>query len=193
MIILKVTPLTTPLDLGAFLSGANYDVQQVTNQEIKVLAYPSGAPVSVILPPSTINAQQNLNVVVADALGTAGVVNAITIQAGLSATAVQASFTGSIAGTVLTVTAVGSGALANGQTIDGLGVVAATAITSLGTGTGGVGTYNINNSQTVSSESMTSGTVETINGASTIVVSTNYGSADLQILTTGAWVGGLNP
>lgn len=65
------------------------------------------------------------------------------------------SFTASMSGTVMTVTAVGSGVtLGIGQTIYGAGIAANTTITSLGTGTGGTGTYNINNSQTVSSESM---------------------------------------
>jgi hypothetical protein len=70
------------------------------------------------------------------------------------------TFTGSIAGTTLTVTAVVSGTLAVGQLITGTGVSAsppgslATYITALGTGTGGVGTYTISVSQTVSSRSM---------------------------------------
>ncbi len=68
----------------------------------------------------------------------------------------SASFTASTAGTVLTVTAVASGALQVGQTISGTGVTAGTTITSYGTGTGGVGTYNISVSQTVASEAMTS-------------------------------------
>ena len=62
-----------------------------------------------------------------------------------------ASVTGFISGTVLDVTAVTSGALVVGQTIFGTGVADDTVITALGTGSGGVGTYNINNSQTVSS------------------------------------------
>jgi hypothetical protein len=55
----------------------------------------------------------------------------------------SAVVTGSIASTVLTVTAVSSGALAIGQVISGTGVTAGTYIVSLGTGTGGVGTYNL--------------------------------------------------
>jgi hypothetical protein len=67
------------------------------------------------------------------------------------------SFTGSISGTTLTVSAVASGkAIAVGDHIGGTGVTAETTVSSLGTGTGGVGTYNVNNSQTVGSESMTS-------------------------------------
>lgn len=72
------------------------------------------------------------------------------------ANGIASTFTGSITGTVLTVTANTQGTLAVGQTITGLGVAAGTTITSLGTGTGQTGDYNINNSQTVGSETMTS-------------------------------------
>jgi hypothetical protein len=71
------------------------------------------------------------------------------------------SFTGSISGTTLTVSAVTSGTLAVGQLIVGTGVSAsppgsnATYITALGTGSGGVGTYTVGVSQTVSSTAMT--------------------------------------
>ena len=74
-----------------------------------------------------------------------------------------AQFTGSIAGAVLTVSAVASGFLALGQTVSGLGIPKGTTISSLGTGAGGVGTYNLSsNVGTVASESMTSATVVTV-------------------------------
>jgi hypothetical protein len=63
--------------------------------------------------------------------------------------------TGSIATRVLTVTAATQGALAVGSSLyDGpLGtIVPGTVIVSLGTGTGGIGTYNLNVSQTVTPE-----------------------------------------
>ncbi|CAB4123429.1 hypothetical protein UFOVP43_10 [uncultured Caudovirales phage] len=63
-------------------------------------------------------------------------------------------FTGSITTTVLTVTAVTSGTLYVGQTIQGSGVAAKTIITALVTGTGGTGTYTVSASQTVASEIM---------------------------------------
>jgi hypothetical protein len=62
--------------------------------------------------------------------------------------------TGSISGTTLTVTAVTSGTLALGQTIQGSTVTAQTIITAFGTGTGGAGTYTVNNSQTVTSRTL---------------------------------------
>lgn len=66
-----------------------------------------------------------------------------------------ASFTGSISGTTLTVTAVsGPGAISVGNPITGAGVTAGTYVTALGSGTGGTGTYTVSASQTVGSESM---------------------------------------
>jgi len=62
--------------------------------------------------------------------------------------------TGAIAGTTLTVSAVSSGTLYVGQTIQGAGVTANTMITALGTGTGGTGTYTVSTSQTVASETL---------------------------------------
>jgi microcystin-dependent protein len=75
--------------------------------------------------------------------------------------ATTASVTGIIsngsgaAGTILNVTAVGSGTLAIGQVITGTGITANTRITALGTGTGGTGTYTVNVSQLVASTTIT--------------------------------------
>ena len=63
-------------------------------------------------------------------------------------------FTGSISTTTLTVTAITSGSLALGQTIQGTGVTSGTIITALDTGTGGTGDYDVNKSQTVSSSTL---------------------------------------
>lgn len=75
---------------------------------------------------------------------------------------VGASFTGSISGNVLTVTALASGAISAGQVVGGTGITAGTAITSLGTALGGnganaIGTYYINLAYPggISSEPMT--------------------------------------
>lgn len=62
--------------------------------------------------------------------------------------------TASMAGTTMTITAVSSGTLYVGQTIQGAGIATQTIITALGTGSGGTGTYTINNSQTIASETM---------------------------------------
>ena len=65
------------------------------------------------------------------------------------------AFTGSIAGTTLTVTDVTYGTLEVGQTIYAYyaspGIIAGTTITAFGTGTGGVGTYTVSISQVVPS------------------------------------------
>lgn len=68
----------------------------------------------------------------------------------------QASVTASITGNVMTVSAVGSGTLYVGNTLSGTGVTVGTVILSQLTGTtGGVGTYNVSPSQTVSSTTVT--------------------------------------
>jgi hypothetical protein len=65
------------------------------------------------------------------------------------------AFTGSISGTTLTVTAITSGQIFVGQTLSGTGVTAGQTIAAFLTGTGGVGTYTIASSQTLSSTSLT--------------------------------------
>jgi len=62
--------------------------------------------------------------------------------------------TAAITGTTLTVASVTSGTLYVGQTIQGAGITTQTIITALGTGTGGAGTYTVNNSQTIASITM---------------------------------------
>ena len=72
---------------------------------------------------------------------------------------IGASFTGSISGNILTVTAIASGAIAQGQTLSGTGITAGTKITQFLTGAGGnineTGTYQVNIPQTVASTSIT--------------------------------------
>lgn len=63
----------------------------------------------------------------------------------------RAKFTASVSGTVLTVTAVTYGTIQVGMTLAGNAVLSSTVITSFGTGSGGTGTYNLNQSQTLSS------------------------------------------
>lgn len=69
----------------------------------------------------------------------------------INATSAPARVTGSISGTTLTVSAVTSGALKIGQTIEGTGITDGTIITAFGTGSGGAGTYTVSASQTVGS------------------------------------------
>ncbi|MES2352069.1 MAG: hypothetical protein V4641_31255 [Pseudomonadota bacterium] len=65
--------------------------------------------------------------------------------------------TGSIAGNVLTVTAVTSGAVDVGATLTGAGVTAGTTVTARGTGTGGIGTYTVSIVQAVAATAITVG------------------------------------
>lgn len=68
-----------------------------------------------------------------------------------------AAFTGSISGTALTVTAIPTGTINIGSDINGVGVTVGTKVTAFVSGTNGAtGIYTVNNSQTISSESMTS-------------------------------------
>lgn len=81
-------------------------------------------------------------------------------QSLITANAPTCSFTGSISGTTLTVTAVTNGTLAVYQTIyspaGGVPITPGTYISALGTGTGGTGTYTVSMSQTAVSGPLTS-------------------------------------
>jgi hypothetical protein len=80
-----------------------------------------------------------------------------------------AVFTGEIASTTLTVTAVSSGILSVGQRVYATGVTSGTFITALGTATGGTGTYTVGTSQTVASMTMNSGADNTTLNDSTFL------------------------
>ena len=73
----------------------------------------------------------------------------VRTSSGFTVTTNAASVTGYISGTVLTVTGVTSGTLEVGHTLAGTGMLPNTVIVSLGTGSGGTGTYNVSQSQTV--------------------------------------------
>lgn len=109
----------------------------------------------------------NLHAIVAPIIGTINPNEFVTVMRSIgSATAADGSsvpayatpgaLTGSIAGTVLTVSAVSSGLLEAGQTLAGAGILANTLITGQITGaTGGAGTYSVSQTQTIASEAMT--------------------------------------
>jgi hypothetical protein len=107
----------------------------------------------------TIEAAGIVNGTIITAFGTgSGGVGTYTVSASQNLN-FDAQFTASIATTVLTVTAVANGVIANNDYVYGSTVSVDTLITSLGTGTGGTGTYNINNSQTVGSSTIFSAPV----------------------------------
>jgi len=99
----------------------------------------------------------------------------------INSVASPAIVTGAISGTTLTVSAVTSGTLKIGQTIEGSGVTDGTIIKAFGTGSGGAGTYTVSASQTVSSTTIyalnwtvlpsTDGAFE---GGGTVDISDNY-------------------
>jgi hypothetical protein len=94
-------------------------------------------------------------------------------------------FTGTISTTTLTVSAVSAGQLAVGQIISGPGVTPGTEITALGTGTGGTGTYTINNSQTVgTATAMTAPNVPATAFAASSAYITTSGGVDTLHITT---------
>lgn len=99
------------------------------------------------------------------------------IDASANATSVQGqatSSTGSISGTVLTISANASGFISIGQLVTGSGVAANTFITSNGTGAGGTGTYNVSVSQTVASTAIACKDV--LDNAVTQTLTTQYQS-----------------
>jgi hypothetical protein len=109
-------------------------------------------------------------------IGLGQTVTGTGIPVGTTVTATNVSvgavFLGYISGTTLTVTSVTSGLLVVGQTITGsagFAVTAGTTITALGTGTGGVGTYTVNNSQTVGGTT----NLATLGGGGTTSVTTS--------------------
>lgn len=101
------------------------------------------------------NAQGSTEAVQGAVLSVDGVSDALTLD-NPSSDPSGAEFTGSIAGTTLTVTAVAYGEIEAGHMLTGMGVAAGTVIVGLGTGAGGAGTYTVNVSQTLSSRTLDS-------------------------------------
>lgn len=96
-------------------------------------------------------------------------------------TSTDAAFTGSIAGTTLTITAVDprfpNATLAIGSMIFGPNVADGTEVTAFGTGTGQLGTYTVNNSQTAPSETISAG-FTTAQMATKVTVALDFHSND---------------
>jgi hypothetical protein len=109
----------------------------------------SGVVIGYVLSGGTIPAN---TIISANQSGTANSTGAWTIT-NLAGTAIpaQASQTLTVTPIVLTVSAVSAGTISVNNMIVGTGVTAATYITALGTGVGGVGTYYVSISQTKTS------------------------------------------
>ena len=93
-----------------------------------------------------------------------------------------ASVTASISGTVLTVTAAPAGSIAIGEYINGAGVTFGTTITAFGTGSGGVGTYQVSSAQTVPLSTLTVGGVPIVANSIYVCVSGGTASAIAQAI-----------
>jgi hypothetical protein len=99
------------------------------------------------------------------------------------------SFTGSISGNVLNVTAVASGTIVVGQSLGGAGVVPGTTISALLTGAGNAGTYIVSTPQNVASTAMTTApttnlTVPPKARIGSVVYASQYGAA---VAALGSW------
>lgn len=88
------------------------------------------------------------------------------------------SFSGSVSGNILTVTAVQFGAIAVGAPLFGAGVAAGSIISALGTGTGGVGTYTLSAAQTGVTGPLAAG-VRSVTQSTRITVQSDIHSADV--------------
>lgn len=107
----------------------------------------AGAPtgdVTVALGATDLASGITLNGATTTVTYSSGASRALLIHGYLDYRAQSASVTGSITGTTMTVSAVGSGVLGVGSPLAGTGVTTGTKITALGTGTGGTGTYTVN-------------------------------------------------
>lgn len=97
-----------------------------------------------------------------------------------------ANFSGSLAAStgVLTVSTILGGTLAVGQVLSGPGVPPGTSITSLGTGVGGLGTYNTNyTGSAVPTQSMQSGNPIDLTGYSPVMEIRPFASSNTIIQT----------
>ena len=112
--------------------------------------YTNGTYYNVSLVGSVTGTGATANIIVAG-----GVVTSVTMvnkgsgySVGDSLTQEVAVVTGSVSGTVMTVTAVTSGTLYVGQYVTGAGITAGTRISAFSSGSGGIGTYIVDTSST---------------------------------------------
>lgn len=99
-------------------------------------------------------------------------------------------FIGSISGTTMTITEVENGVIGLGAQIFGVNVLSNTYVTAFGTGTGGVGTYTVSQSQTFASGTLAAGTSNSLQSTQIKIQLDVHGpsSADnAQIISTLLW------
>lgn len=131
-------------DVPAWLRGG--DVSDMTLVELQAIA----GTLSIITDQATYSGTIDLSTATSFSNAAAIITDTLNMPGPEKTT-----LTGAISTTTLTVSAIGSAVLAIGDFIDGVGVTAATQITAFGSGTGGTGTYTVNNSQTVGSSALT--------------------------------------
>jgi hypothetical protein len=164
---------TYPSTAGYFNAGGFTAASSIvaTNNYTQVLVTSTTGSSAVIL----VNvAATNFN----DLLGPYGTITGL--KAGYRVTAIAydtaLSFTGSIAGTVLTAGTPSAGTITVGEGLSGSGVFPATFVTGQLSGTpGGAGTYSVNVSQTVASTTITSGSVAISSNLATFTSATTIG------------------
>jgi len=146
---LNATPAEPASVTGSIAAGSASVTGSISGNVLNVTAVGSGT----LKPGAAISGTGvTANTVITNQLsGTTGGIGTYTVNnaQGVGSTTIAATY-----GT-MTITAVGSGTLAVGQTVTGSGVTADTVITALGSGTGGTGTYIVNKTQTASSTSIT--------------------------------------
>lgn len=168
------------VDDGGFLSNNWFACQMIADTDIGfgLKQYPSGTTYNGFawgarVPIFGVEDEPNyINEEPGSKISTPAQIQPWTKYAGDGTLGIGGKFTGSIAGTTLTVTAVTSGAIAVGNMICsavwpgiGLGVIAGTKITAFGTGTGGTGTYTVSVSQTRASQVIKAMTLTNSQGA----------------------------
>lgn len=160
--------------VAAYLRGGN--VSALTLTQLQAINGTLSVTIDAVLKTGTVNLAgatsfSNAAQIIADTLD---------IENGQAA-----AFTASITTTVMTVSAISSGTIAVGQLVDGAGTTPGTYIVSLGTGTGGIGTYNVNASQTVGSSALTTAfpgvTYDSISGGFVITSSTTGATSTITI------------
>jgi len=170
----------TPADIGAAEASHTHDAAAITSGTL------DNARVNFAAPPAignTTPAAGTFTTLTANN----GTIHASTPALNASQTWAGASFTGEISGTTLTVTAVSSGVITNGMRVEGGSTSPNTFITALGTGTGGTGTYTVNNSQTRSSTSLTGRASFTGLQVSITDTSSEIGSRLMEVTATGGY------
>lgn len=164
-------------DVGAYLRGG--DVSALTLVQLQAIS----GTLAIVIDGVSKSGSPNLSAATSPSSAATIIADALDIEG-----AAAASFTASITGTTMTVTAVSSGTIAAGQLLNGTGTTAGTYITALGTGVGGTGTYTVSVSQNAISGAMSTSSpgvsYDSVSGAF-VVVSNTVGAASTIAFATG--------